>query len=178
MAAAPDSSAVYVANIRFGTNLVWRVGTNDGSQTDLWKSGDAYTNAVLSGDGSRFFTTFKSSKGTPISMSMTQPTVQYRKSTTHTSTLMAMHKFRIATLMATTNHHSSCPMTAPMVPSQRQTTKLSFSTGLILMARSWSIGFRLITQSVQSSLLKLIQALLSTLAAATKSPKYLLLVTP
>jgi hypothetical protein len=63
VAAAPDSSAVYVANTRFGTNLVWRVGTN-GSQTDLWKSGDAYTNAVLSGDGSRFFTTFKSSKGT------------------------------------------------------------------------------------------------------------------
>ena len=114
----------------------------------------------------------------PISKSMTRPTVQYRKSPTHTSTLMAMHKFRTATLMATTNHHSSCPMTVPMVPSQRPIMKLSFSTGLKLMARSWSIGFRLITQSAQLSLLKLIQALLSTLAAATKSPKYLSLVIP
>ena len=78
--------------------------------------------------------------------------------------------------MATTNHHLSCPMTVPMALSQRPTMKLSFSTGLILIARFWSIGFRLITQSVQSSLLKLTQALPSTLAVATKSPKYLSLV--
>ena len=68
VAAAPDSSAVYVANRRLGTDFIgtdfiWRVGTN-GSQTYLWKSGEAYTNAVLSGDGSRFFTTNKGGNGT------------------------------------------------------------------------------------------------------------------
>jgi len=63
VAAAPDSSAVYVANRRSATDLIWRVGTN-GSQTDLWKSGGAYTNAVLSGDGSRFFATTKGGNGT------------------------------------------------------------------------------------------------------------------
>ena len=97
-----------------------------------------------------------------------QPMKHSQESATHTSTLMAMRKFRTATLMATTNHHLSCRMTVPMVPSQRPMTKWSFLTGLKLMARSWSIGFRLITQSVQLSLLKLIQALLYTLAAATK----------
>ncbi|MGB0656045.1 MAG: beta strand repeat-containing protein, partial [Pirellulales bacterium] len=57
VAAAPDSSAIYVANRRGGSSMVWRVGVPSGTQKDLWQGGSSYTNAVLSGDGSRFFTT-------------------------------------------------------------------------------------------------------------------------
>ena len=69
VAAAPDSSAVYGANSRGGVDFVWRVPVI-GSQTYLpdFNSSDPfhgpYTNAVLSGDGSRYITTYNSGKGT------------------------------------------------------------------------------------------------------------------
>ncbi|MBT6460427.1 MAG: hypothetical protein HOK57_11540, partial [Planctomycetaceae bacterium] len=64
VAAAPDSSAIYVANRRGGSSRVWRVGVPSGTQKELWQGGSSYSNAVLSGDGSRFFTTKTSSNGT------------------------------------------------------------------------------------------------------------------